>query len=125
MAVIRYFQSKSASDSQFFFEFELDEDHTIRNVFWSDRRSRDNYMKFSDVVIFDTTYRTNNFNIPFAPFTGVNHYRQFALFGCALLADETEDIIVWLFRTFLTYMCDKKPKAIITDQDPTMHVAIL
>ena len=91
MAVIKYFQSKSASNPQFFFEFELDEDHTIRSVFCSDGRSHDNYMKFGDVVIFYTTYKINNFNMSFAPFTGVNHHRQSTLFGCALLANEIED----------------------------------
>ncbi|XP_077219684.1 protein FAR1-RELATED SEQUENCE 5-like [Tasmannia lanceolata] len=33
--------------------------------------------------------------MPFAPFTGVNHHRQSTLFGCALLADETEETFTW------------------------------
>ena len=124
MATIKCFQSKSVLDLQFFFEFELDEDHTIRCVFWSDGRSRDNYMKFKDVVVFYTTYKINNFNMSFAPFTCVNHHRQSTLFGCALLADETEDTFAWLFTTFLRCMCGKKPKAIITDQDVAMRATI-
>lgn len=60
-------------------------------MFWADGRARNSYLLFSDVPVFDVTYRTNNFSLPFASFTGVNHHFQYALFGCALLADERED----------------------------------
>ena len=38
-------------------------------------------MKFGDVVVFDMTYITNKFKIPFAPFVGVNHHGKSILFG--------------------------------------------
>ncbi|XP_074327979.1 protein FAR-RED IMPAIRED RESPONSE 1-like [Apium graveolens] len=38
-------------------------------------------MLFNDVVVFDVTYKTNSFSLPFAPFTGVNHHWQSTLFG--------------------------------------------
>ncbi|KAK6928125.1 MULE transposase domain [Dillenia turbinata] len=54
-----------------------------------------------DYVSFDTTYQVNQDKMPFAPFTGINHHRQSVLFGCALLADETESTFLWLFTTWL------------------------
>ncbi|XP_048427662.1 protein FAR1-RELATED SEQUENCE 5-like [Pyrus x bretschneideri] len=48
------------------------------------------YHYFGDVVTFDTTYMTNKYDMPFTPFTGVNHHWQSIQFGCALLQDETE-----------------------------------
>ncbi|XP_023728883.1 protein FAR1-RELATED SEQUENCE 7-like [Lactuca sativa] len=62
-----------------------------KNVFWADGRSREAYTKFGDVVVFDVTYMTNKFKMPFAPFIGVNHHGQSILFGGALLENEKEE----------------------------------
>ncbi|XP_020266769.1 protein FAR1-RELATED SEQUENCE 5-like [Asparagus officinalis] len=78
----------------------------------------------SSVFVFDVTYRTNKFSLPFAPFTGVNQHRQSTLLGCALLADEQEDTFVWLFEEWLKCMHGIEPGAIITDQDRVMCNAI-
>lgn len=37
-------------------------------------------MQFCDVLVFDATYKTNKFRMPFALFTGVKHYFQSRLF---------------------------------------------
>ncbi|KAL5740070.1 hypothetical protein ACOSQ2_029250 [Xanthoceras sorbifolium] len=59
------------------------------NFFWVDSQSLMAYHYFGDIVIFDTIYRTNKYNMPFVPITGVNHHLQSIQFGCALLQDET------------------------------------
>ena len=99
---------------------DLSDDRYPRNIFWADGRSRDAYTKFRDVVVFDVTYMTNKFKMPFAPFTGVNHHGQSILFGGALLENEKEETFEWLFEHFLKCMFNKYPKAIITDQDKAM-----
>jgi zinc finger SWIM domain-containing protein 3 len=68
------------------------------------------------VICFDTTYRTNALNRPFAPFIGVNHHKQTIIFGAALLYDETVASFKWLFETFLIVMSGKQPTTILTDQ---------
>jgi transposase-like protein len=75
-------------------------------------------------VIFDTTYRTNKYNLICAPFVGVNHHWQNAMFGCALLLDETAVSFTWLFKAFLESMGNQQPKTIFTDQDAAMAKAI-
>lgn len=94
LSIIQHFQSKAAHDPDFYFAMEVDSIGQMRSIFWTDGRSRAAYLKFSDVVVFYVTYKTNKFCLPFAPFTGVNHHRQSTLFGCALLADEQEDTFV-------------------------------
>ena len=105
MSIVKTFLEKKSVNNGFFFQYELDESYTARSIFWADGKSRANYMNFGDVVMFDVTYRTNNFSMPFAPFTGVNHHRQSTLFGCVLLVDETEETFVSLFSTWLYCMC--------------------
>ncbi|XP_076951169.1 protein FAR1-RELATED SEQUENCE 5-like [Bidens hawaiensis] len=91
---------------------------------YKDGRSRDSYIKFADVVVFDVTYMTNKFMMPFAPFVGVNHHRQSMLFAGALLENEKQETFEWLFQNFLKCMFDKHPLAIITDQDKAIENAI-
>nr|XP_043615969.1 protein FAR1-RELATED SEQUENCE 5-like [Erigeron canadensis] len=122
--IIMHFQEKAELDQEFYFAMELSTDGTLRNVFWADGRSRSSFCQFGDVVVFDTTYRTNKFNLPFAPFVGVNHHGKSILFGAALLENETETSFIWLFKQFLKCMHECPPVSIITDQDLAMGKAI-
>ncbi|KAK6233687.1 hypothetical protein QUC31_006093 [Theobroma cacao] len=64
------------------------------------------------------------YQIPFAPFTGINHHGQTVLFGCALLLDESESSFAWLFKTWLSAMNDRPPLSITTDQDRAIQAAV-
>ncbi|XP_010270685.1 PREDICTED: protein FAR1-RELATED SEQUENCE 5-like [Nelumbo nucifera] len=82
------------------------------------------YGHFGDVICFDTTYRTNNENRPFAMFVGVNNYMQSINSSVALLYDETAKTFEWLFKSFIKTMGGKQPKTILTDDDATMAKTI-
>uniref|UniRef100_A0A7N0U5Y5 SWIM-type domain-containing protein n=1 Tax=Kalanchoe fedtschenkoi TaxID=63787 RepID=A0A7N0U5Y5_KALFE len=122
--IIKHFHEKTKSDGSHYFAMDLAPDGSLRSVFWADGRSRSAYAQFGDVLVFDVTYRTNHFKLPFAPLVGVNHHRQSILFGAALLEDETEETFAWLFEQFLKCMFEKPPLTIITDQDGAMKKAI-
>jgi hypothetical protein len=92
----------------------------VEAFFWADGRACTTYMQFLDVVVFDVTYKTNEFKLPFAPFTGVKHHVQSTLFGCSLLADEMQETFVWLFENLLKCKHNIAPKTIITYQDPAI-----
>ncbi|XP_023633375.1 protein FAR1-RELATED SEQUENCE 5 [Capsella rubella] len=124
-AVLEYFQKKKEDNSSFFYSMQLDEDDMITNIFWADDRSISDFNRFGDVVCFDTTYKTNEYDRPFAPFVGVNHHKQTIVFGAALLYDETTESYKWLFETFLGAMSGKQPKTILTDQCAAMANAIM
>ncbi|XP_078153657.1 uncharacterized protein LOC144548813 [Carex rostrata] len=68
---LMYFKQKQ-DDPEFFYSILADEDGVVKNIFWVDGRGRRAYKEFGDVVTFDTTYQTNKYNMPFAPFIGVN-----------------------------------------------------
>ncbi|XP_077213032.1 protein FAR1-RELATED SEQUENCE 5-like [Tasmannia lanceolata] len=50
-------QRKRAEEHDFFFSIELDSECTLRSMFWADSRARESYMTFSDVIVFDVTYK--------------------------------------------------------------------
>ncbi|XP_041016151.1 protein FAR1-RELATED SEQUENCE 5-like [Juglans microcarpa x Juglans regia] len=103
---------------------DLDDDGRLKNIFWADPRSRVGYQYFTDVVTFDTTYLTNRYGMPFAPFVGVNHHGQSILLGASLISSEDTKTLLWLFQTWLQCMDGIAPQAIITDQDRAIKNAI-
>ncbi|XP_021715579.1 protein FAR1-RELATED SEQUENCE 3-like isoform X1 [Chenopodium quinoa] len=122
--MLDYFKKMQAENPGFFYAIQLDEDNRMANAFWADARSRTAYSHFGDVVTLDTSYKVNQYKVPFAPFTGVNHHGQTILFGCALLLDDSEASFVWLLRTFVTAMSDRPPVSIVTDQDRAIQAAV-
>ncbi|KAJ8762411.1 hypothetical protein K2173_007571 [Erythroxylum novogranatense] len=122
--VFDYLRQMQAEDHNFFYAVQGDCENSTGNVFWADANSRRNYNYFGDTVTFDTTYRTNRYRVPFAPFTGLNHHGQPVLFGCSLLLNESESSFVWLFETWLAAMSRRHPISITTDQDRIIRTAI-
>ncbi|XP_038716961.1 protein FAR1-RELATED SEQUENCE 8-like isoform X2 [Tripterygium wilfordii] len=119
-----YFSQAQLGNPNFFYLMDLTDDGYLRNVFWIDSRSRAAYGYFGDVVLFDTVYLSNNYEIPLLAFVGLNHHRQSLLLGCGLLADESFDTYIWLFRAWLTCMSGRPPQTIITDRCKTMQGAV-
>lgn len=122
--LLNYFKKMQAENPGFYYAIQLDDDNRMTNIFWADARSRTAYSHFGDAVIFDTMYRPNQFQVPFAPFTGVNHHGQMVLFGCALILDESESSFAWVFRTWLSAMSNRPPVSMTTDQDRAIKAAV-
>ncbi|RYQ87955.1 hypothetical protein Ahy_B09g095453 isoform D [Arachis hypogaea] len=55
----KYLLRMKEKNPNFFFELQLEEDQSIKLVFWADARSRAAFEYFGDVISFDTTYNTN------------------------------------------------------------------
>ncbi|XP_042422989.1 protein FAR-RED IMPAIRED RESPONSE 1-like [Zingiber officinale] len=124
-ALNNYFYRMQSRNSNFFYVIDVDEDSRIRNIFWADARSRAACDSFSDVITFDTTYLTNSYDMSFAPFVGVNHHGESILLGCGLISKEDSETFIWLFKSWLTCMRGRAPRAIITDQCKAMEIAIV
>lgn len=123
-ALQNYFMKVQAEDNRFFFSMQVDDEGRLKNIFWAEPKNREAYKEFGDVVTFDTTYLTNKYDMPFAPFVGVNHHGHSILFGCGLISNEDIETFTWLFRTWLSCMSNSAPIGIITDQDKAMKAAI-
>uniref|UniRef100_A0A7N0UYE5 SWIM-type domain-containing protein n=1 Tax=Kalanchoe fedtschenkoi TaxID=63787 RepID=A0A7N0UYE5_KALFE len=122
--LVNHFRKRSISEGLFYWDVELDEADRMCNFYWRDARSKEDYNCFGDVIVFDTTYRTNKYDLICAPFIGINHHMQNVVFGCAFTQDETTKTFIWLFETFLKSMDMKHPKTIFTDGDQAMAKAI-
>ena len=77
----------------------------MENIFWVDGATRKAYMEaYHDCISFDTTYMTNMYNMPFAPFIGINRHGQSFMLGCGFVRQELASSFDWLFETFLEAM---------------------
>ncbi|KAL6130824.1 hypothetical protein ACLB2K_069203 [Fragaria x ananassa] len=114
----------AAKDPHFFCRFTADSEDRMVDMFWRDGHSFVDYQCYGDVLIFDSTYKTNVYNRPLVLFVGTNNHRGSIVFGAALLSDETVETYTWLLRKFLDSMNGKMPKAVITDGDEAMRTAI-
>ncbi|XP_038696443.1 protein FAR-RED IMPAIRED RESPONSE 1 isoform X3 [Tripterygium wilfordii] len=123
-AMLEYFKRIKKENPNFFYAIDLNEELRLRNLFWVDAKSRNDYISFNDVVSFDTTYVKFNDKLPFAPFVGVNHHCQTLLLGCAFVADESKLTFVWLMKSWLRAMGGQAPKVILTDHDNALKAAI-
>ncbi|CAO2823503.1 unnamed protein product [Amaranthus hypochondriacus] len=113
-----------SENPNFYFAIQGDHDPSIANIFWADAASRINYTYFGDTVIFDTSFRTKGYKVPFATFTGINHHGQPVLFGCSLLLNESEAAYIWLFQTWLNAMSGQTPVSITTEPDGFVQKAV-
>ncbi|XP_057808592.1 protein FAR1-RELATED SEQUENCE 5-like [Salvia miltiorrhiza] len=122
--LLNILEDQSAENDDFFYRVRLDEDGRLSHVFWRDSMMKDDFTIFGDVMVFDTTYRTNKYNLICAPFVGLNNYKKNVMFGCAFLSNEKIETFVWLFETFKKSMGGPSPISLFTDQDLAMSKAI-
>jgi hypothetical protein len=122
--VVSIFNKKHAETPGFYYSFELDAKNKVRSIFWTDERCKISYQECGDCVSFDTTFLTNKYNLPFAPFVGVSRHGKTTLFVCCLIVNETSKSFRWAFEQLLIAMNGVTPKTIITDQDKGMEIGI-
>ena len=75
--VIDSLYQRQAEDQNFFFRFKLggaEKENKLTAIFWRDSEMMEDYRIFGDVVVFDTTFRTNKYNLICAPIVGINNH---------------------------------------------------
>ncbi|XP_010246752.1 PREDICTED: protein FAR1-RELATED SEQUENCE 5-like [Nelumbo nucifera] len=123
-SVLLYLESKALEDRGYFYSHTVNKHGHLQNLLWMDSKSRFDYSCFGDVLIFDSTYKTNVYGKPLLIFLVMNNHHQTIIFAAALLADETEDSYMWMLDTFLRAMGGRKPISVVTDCDEEMQKAI-
>ena len=79
--ILEVFADICSSDPGFTYVVLADKSSKVKNLMWANGSSRMQYKFFGDVVTFDTTYRTNLYDMPFGLFMGVDNHYQSIIFG--------------------------------------------
>ncbi|KAI9200053.1 hypothetical protein LWI28_001946 [Acer negundo] len=119
-AALMFLQSKANSETNFYCRFSTNKKDRLANIFWRDSHSLFEYQCFGDVLIFDSTYKTNAYVKPFVLFVGVNNHHATCVFRVALLSDETVQSYRWVLNTLMDSIGHKHPIFILTDGDEAM-----
>ena len=59
---------------------------------------QENYKPFGDLVVFDTTYRINKYDMVCAPVVVMNHHSKNVMLGCGFIMNER--IVSFEWRDF-------------------------
>ncbi|XP_012855089.1 PREDICTED: protein FAR1-RELATED SEQUENCE 5-like [Erythranthe guttata] len=102
----------------------IDQGGALTRIFWHDGISKAEYEELGDVLVFDSTYKTNIYCFPVVLFCGVSSHLCTCIFGVAIMYKETTQQYMWLLQTLLEFMGGKPPKVVLTDQDGAMRAAI-
>ncbi|KAL6210510.1 hypothetical protein ACLB2K_015742 [Fragaria x ananassa] len=115
-AALAYLNGMCVEDTEFYGKFSVDEENKLCNLFWRDTRSLVDYERFRDVLLFNSTYKTNCYEKPLVLFVGFINHLTSVVSGCALLLDENIETYVWVLETFISSMNGKNVTANVKDQ---------
>ncbi|KAF1877523.1 hypothetical protein Lal_00040239 [Lupinus albus] len=90
-------------DDAFQYDFTMDESNKLEHIIWVFGDSVRAYEAFGDVVVFDTTYRINRYDMPL---------------GLWILSFR------WALKSFLNFFKRKYPRTILTYQEHAIKEAI-
>jgi len=74
------------------------------------------YLLFGDLLVLDTTYRTNKFYNDVYPICSYEPPYKYFMVGCGFFINEKVKSFIWLFNTFLRSMDGIALKTIMTNQ---------
>jgi len=117
-------ENRCVNEQDFSISLHLDEDNCLMSFFWRDLQMKFDYLLVSDLLLFDTTYRINCYEMICTLFACVNHHGQNVMVECGFLMNEKVENFVWLLETFLEAMDNMQPKTMMMDQAFSMANAI-
>ncbi|CAG8756272.1 15685_t:CDS:2, partial [Cetraspora pellucida] len=100
-----------------------DDDNVLTHLMWMTPEQIENWIKYSDCVLNDTTHKTNRYGMALSLFVGFNNERRNILFAQGLLADESLESHAWMFDQIIK-STGISPGIILTDADPAVDSAI-
>jgi len=105
------------------FEIEADSQNQLKNVVFSSPKMKELFLKFDDVLLMDTTFKTNKYNMSLLVIAGVNEEAKTFLIGFGALRNEETQNMQWVLSKLFHFL-EKRPQIICTDSCPTLSKVI-
>ncbi|XP_062017992.1 protein FAR1-RELATED SEQUENCE 5-like [Rosa rugosa] len=124
-AALTWMNMRGMESGKFWCKYSTDEEGRLANLFWRDEQSLLDHSAYGDMLVMDSTYKTNLYGKPLVVFVGCNNHIATVVFGFALIRDEKEDTYTWVFRNFLESMNYKQPVSVLTDGDESVRNVVV
>ena len=77
--------------------------------------------KFLDIVMIDSTYRRNRFNLILVNILGISNTGKNIMLGFALLSNETVESYKYVFKNLKKAWKNRQPKNFIIDESQSIQ----
>jgi len=98
-------------------------DNKFQNFIFSSSNMKLLYKKFNDIILIDSTYKTNKYKLPLLVFAGINEQAQTFVFGFGFVQSEIAKNVSWVFENLFNYL-GEKPRIICSDSCLTLKKVI-
>ena len=95
----------------------------LNSLFWMSPDQINAYERYHDIIIIDTTSKTNQFDMILMLVIVVDNNFRNLIVAAAILEDETEATFSWVLQE-LKNSCDVTPTALYSDADPALILAV-
>ena len=96
------------------------EKNQFQNFIFSSPNMRTLYQKFNDIVLLDSTYRTNKYRLPLFIIAGINENSKLFVIGFGLVLSEEAKNVKWILNELFTYL-GSSPHILCTDSCSTIE----
>jgi hypothetical protein len=104
--------------------YEVTDSHSQAacRIYLQTQLMHENYGKFGDIVLTDSTYNTNRYPIPLVIISGIDNNFRNIIYALALVNGEKLGTYSWILRSF--FKDNQKPRLVISDSDKSICAAI-
>lgn len=96
----------------------------VAAVLFAKTSSQAAFQRFSDVLLVDTTYGTNEYRYPLVNFVGIDNHGFSFLAASAIILDETKESFKDILSQFLTMTGTTRIPVIVADGDDALRAAV-
>ncbi|CAB4395984.1 unnamed protein product [Rhizophagus irregularis] len=93
------------------------------SLLWMSLTQRELYSKHNDIIIVDSTYNTNRFQMILCIVTIIDNNYRTRIVACMIIEDETLDTYQWIFDSIFT-KTGVSPGVIFSDSDSSLVCSI-
>jgi len=103
--------------------FKVSSENKLECFVFSSANMKKLYSNFNDILLIDSTYRTNRYKMPLLIFAALSENAKIIIIGFAIVISEQYEDIHWVFQNLFGYL-ETQPKIVCTDSCPTLKKTI-
>jgi hypothetical protein len=121
--LLKFLLNQQKEDPTMFIQPLINKDsNRLCGIFWMTGNQIIMWSRYSDVILYDDTSRTNKYNYLLSLFILVDNEGKLCLGAQIFLNDETQESYEWVLQQTLD-ATGSEPHVFITDMDPAMDAA--